>query len=170
MTDNDTMNTSFSKKSEIVIISPHFDDEIIGNYSIITNPLTKPIIIYLQDDEERKQEALNLKKFIDNVQVQLFQKSIPSTFLDPLNVLYFPDPIFETNPEHRKWGAVGEDFLRKGLNVVFYSINMNAPYIHNVENPKDKRHLLEKVYPSQKNLWKYENKYFLFEGRYKWLI
>lgn len=157
-------------KSEIVIISPHFDDEIIGLYEVITNPIVKPIIIYLQDDEERKQEALKLKTFIDNIQVQLFQKSIPTMFLNQSNVLYFPDPTTEFHPDHRKWGAVGEDYLRQGLNVVFYSINMETPYIHQVRDFKDKRHLLEKVYPSQKSLWKFEHKFFIWEGRVKWIM
>ena len=72
----------------------------------------------------RKQEALKLKTFIDRIKVQLFQKSIPSVVLDPKNVLYFPDFHFETHPDHRKWGAVGEDLLRQGFNIVFYSINI----------------------------------------------
>jgi LmbE family N-acetylglucosaminyl deacetylase len=159
-----------SDKPECVIIAPHFDDEIIGCYEVIMNPLIKPIIVYMQDDEERKQEALKLKTFIDRIQVQLFQKSIPSVVIDPKNVLYFPDPVYEIHPDHRKFGAIGEDLLRQGFNVVFYNTNMNAPYIHEVPEFKQKRHLLEKVYPSQKNLWKYENKYFLFEGRCRWIM
>lgn len=158
-------------KTETIIVAPHFDDEIIGAYEILTNPLTKPIIIYMQDDEARKQEALKLKNHIENIQVQLFQKSIPSTFLNPKNLFYFPDPIFEFHPDHRKWGAYGEDLLRQGFkNVIFYNINMQAPYIHEVKDFKGKRRLLEKIYPSQKNLWKLEAKYYLFEGYCKWII
>jgi hypothetical protein len=159
-----------SDKPECIIIAPHFDDEIIGCYEVIMNPLIKPIIVYMQDDAERKAEALKLKTFIDRVQVQIFQKSIPSVVIDPKNVFYFPDPSYEIHPEHRKFGVIGEDLLRQGFNVVFYNTNMNAPYIHEVEDFKGKRHLLEKVYPSQKNLWKYDNKYFLFEGRCKWIV
>lgn len=159
-----------NKHSDIVIIAPHFDDEIIGCYEILANPLVHPIIVYFQDDEERKKEALNLKKFIDRVKVQLFQKSLPSLVIQPLNTLYFPDPTTETHPDHRKWGAVGEELVRQGFNVIFYTTNMNAPYIHEVNDFKQKRHLLEKVYPSQKNLWKFENKYFLFEGRCRWIM
>ena len=159
-----------SDKPECVIIAPHFDDEIIGGYELLINPLIKPIIVYMQDDEERKKEALNLKKFIDRIQVQLFQKSLPSVVIDPKNVLYFPDPYFENHPDHRKWGAIGEDLLRKGFNVVFYNTNMTATYIHEVKDFKQKRHLLEKVYPSQKSLWQYEHKYFLWEGYCKWIM
>jgi hypothetical protein len=159
-----------NNKIEVIILAPHYDDEIIGCYKIINNPLIKPIIIYMQDDEERKQESLKLKTHIPNIQVQLFQKNIPPIFLNPKNLLYFPDPYFEFHPDHRKWGAQGEDFLRQGLNVIFYNINMQAPYIHEVKDFKGKRRLLEKVYPSQKNLWRYEAKYYLFEGYNKWII
>lgn len=160
-----------SEKQEIVIISPHFDDAEIGCYEIITNPLIKPIIIYMQyNDEKRKKESLKLKEQLSNIKIQLFQKSIPSIFLDPKNILYFPDPIFEFHPEHRRWGHYGEELLRKGLNVIFYNINMQAPYIHEVKFPKEKKKLLDKIYPSQKDLWKNDAKYYLFEGRYKFIM
>jgi len=161
---------SEEKKKESIIIAPHFDDEIIGNYSIITNPLIKPIIIYMQDDTTRQQEALKLKTFNNNIQIQLFQKSVPTTFLNPYNILYFPDFHYEVHPEHRKWGAIGEEYLRQGLNVIFYSIIMNTPYIHEVKNFKDKKQLLDKVYPSQKSFWKNDHKYFLFEGHCKFIM
>lgn len=157
-------------KSEIVIVSPHYDDEIIGCYEIISNPIIKPVIIYMQNDEERKKESLKLKDELDNIKIQLFQKSIPYTFINPNNVLYFPDPIFEFHPDHRKWGAIGEDYLRQGLNVVFYSINMQAPYIHEIKESNQKENLLNKVYHSQKDLWKIDKKYVLFEGRCKWIM
>ena len=107
-----------SDKPECVIIAPHFDDEIIGCYEVIMNPLIKPIIVYLQDDEERKKESLSLKKFIDRIQVQLFQKSIPSVVIDPKNVLYFPDPYFET-------------FLKKYIQVrrIFGNMKISISYL-----------------------------------------
>jgi hypothetical protein len=153
-----------------IIIAPHYDDEIIGCYEVLVNEMFKPIIVYMQDDEERKKESLELKKHIDRIQVQLFQKSIPPFALNKENILFFPDPVYEVHPDHRKWGAQGEELLRQGLNVIFYSVNMQAPYIHDVKDFKKKRHMLEKIYPSQKNLWKFENKYFLFEGRCKWIM
>lgn len=153
-----------------IIISPHFDDEIIGLYEVLMNPMIKPVIIYMQEDEERKKESLELRKHFNNINIQLFQKSVPSMFLNPDNIIYCPDPIYEIHPDHRKWGAFGEELFRQGLNVIFYSVNMNAPYIHQVKDPTGKRRLLEKVYPSQKSMWKYEHKYFIWEGRYRFLL
>jgi hypothetical protein len=157
------------EKNEYVIVSPHCDDEIIGLYELLVKKIN-PIIIYTCDmSEERKKEALTLNKYVP-VKGQLFNKEVPPNLLTPLQTLFFPDPTTEIHPDHRLYGAKGEELARKGVDVIFYSINMNAPYIHKVSDFKDKRHLLEKVYPSQKNLWKFENKYFLFEGRCKWIF
>lgn len=160
-----------NEKREFVIIAPHPDDEILGNFEVLMNPIIKPIIIYTEDvEQKRREEALTLKKHIDSIQVQMFQKSIPPIFLNPTNILYFPDHLYETHPMHRKWGSFGEDLFRQGFNIIFYTTNMNTPYMHEVKEFKQKRHLLEKIYPSQKNLWKFENKYFLFEGRCQWIM
>ena len=158
------------EKNEYVIVSPHGDDELIGNYSAIVIKKINPIIIYTSDmDEERKTEILQLPKFID-VKAQLFCKEVPSNLLSPNSILFFPDPINEIHPEHRRCGARGEEFARRGLNVIFYSTNMNVPWIREIEDFKKKRHLLEKVYPSQKSLWKTEFKYLLYEAHQKWIF
>lgn len=160
------------KKKEIfkghIIIAPHPDDEIIGNFEILIKE--KPIIIYTGDiSQKRREEAIKLKEFT-NISVQLFLNSIPAPFLNKNTVLYFPDPVYEIHPKHREWGNIGEQYLRDGLNVIFYNTNMNSPYIHEVEKWKDKEELLNKVYPNEKSLWEYEKKYILFEGRNKWLM
>jgi len=151
-----------------VIIAPHPDDEIIGCFEILKKH--KTIIIYSADiDQERRLESMKLKEFV-NVKVQLFLDSIPTHFLNPKTTLYFPDPIYEVHPEHRKWGVIGESVARSGFNVIFYSVNMQAPYIHEIKNPEEKEELLQNVYPSQSGLWIYDKKYVLFEGRCQWIF
>jgi len=155
---------------EVVIVSPHTDDEIIGVSSVLLNPKMNPIIIYTEDvEQERRLEAIKIKEFVE-VKAQLFLKSIPTNLLDPKNTFYFPDPVYELHPAHRLQGAIGEQLVRSGLDVIFYSTNMQAPYCHEVDNPDAKEDLLNKVYPSQKDLWKYEKKYILFEGKCRWII
>jgi len=150
-----------------VIISPHCDDEVIGNFEILSN--NKCIVIYTEETTpERKQEALKLKDYF-NVSAQVFLKSIPPTFINKNTILYMPDPYFEVHPSHRLIGYEGERILRDGYEVIFYSINMNAPYIREVKEPNKKEDILNKVYPSQSDLWKFEKKYILFEGRCKWI-
>lgn len=159
------------KKLEIIIVAPHPDDEIIGCYEILMNKETSPIIIYTEDiPQDRRSESLKLKSFLSNIKAQLFANHVPESLLTSNTVLYFPDPIHEFHPDHRKIGSRGEELLRRGLNVIFYSIQMNIPWIHEVKDTRDKKRMLDKTYPSQKGLWEHDHKYFLFEGRYKWII
>lgn len=158
------------EKNKIVIVSPHCDDELIGCYEIIEkNKDNPPVILYIGDPpKERREEAIKLREYT-GITIQMFVNCIPPVFLNPSTTLYFPSPD-EIHPLHRMWGVQGESYLRNGLNVIFYTIDMNVKYIHEVENPNDKEELLNKIYPSQSDLWKYEKKYILFEGYQKWIM
>ena len=157
--------------SDIIIVAPHPDDECIGCFEILTDSknYSKIIIVYTNFDESRMKESLNLKTYT-RVKHQFFNRSIPPNLLDKENTFYFPDPIYETHPAHRLQGSIGEQLLRSGFDVIFYSVNMQAPYCHEVSDPSKKETLLNNVYPSQIDLWKYDKKYILFEGRCKWII
>jgi len=155
---------------ETVIVSPHADDELIGCYSILNDVKIKPVIIYTEScDEFRQQEVMKIKEHF-SIKAQMFCRSIPTMFLTPDNTFYFPDPSTEIHPAHRMQGMVGEGLARQGLNVIFYSTNMNAPYIREEKNPENKKEMLDLIYTSQSDLWKYDHKYFLFEGFTKWLF
>ena len=155
---------------EIVIIAPHYDDDLIGNFEIMYNNETS--IVFTENiDNERKQETY---KLYDNFEIARlhYTHDIPYIYYDNKDIyqFYFPDPIYETHPDHRKWGNVGEQMLRRGFDIIFYSINMNVPYIHKVDYPESKKEHLNKIYASQSSLWQFDHRYFLFEGRVKWLM
>ncbi len=156
-------------KKQIVIIAPHTDDEIIGCYEILKK--TNPIIIYTDPNmpSYRKEESLKLKEKV-KIKGQYFLQSIPSQFFTREFKFYFPDPVYENHPLHRSMGVVGEQMARSGLDVCFYSVNMLAPYIHETLNSDEKENLLNEIYSSQKELWKYDKKYVLFEGYCQWLF
>jgi len=152
---------------EVIIISPHCDDECIGAYKFLKEAT---IIIYdAIASIERRNEALTLKSKMSNIKAQLFQNTIPSSFLNKENMLLFPC-IEEVHPLHRKWSYMGEQLSRNGLNIIFYTINMNVPYIREVEDIKGKEDLLNSIYPSQSDMWKYEKKYVIWEGFCKWIF
>jgi len=154
----------------VVIIAPHPDDEIIGCYEIITNKELSSAVIYSdKTNGKRREEAITVREYT-NIKLQMFQQSIPPSLLKSTNTFYFPDPIYEIHPMHRQWGLIGESMARGGFNVIFYTTTMTAPYIHEIDEPEKKEELLNKVYKSQSDLWKYEKKYVLFEGRCKWLF
>lgn len=156
--------------SDIIIIAPHCDDEIIGAYEILMKK-ENIIIIYSEDTESyRRETVLKLKEKLDHIKIQLFQNSIPSTFLNKHYRFFAPDPIYENHPKHREWGCYAEQLARNGFDVTFYNTIMNAPYIHEVQAFNAKKTLLNEVYPDQKSLWEYDHKYFLFEGYCKWLF
>jgi hypothetical protein len=156
---------------DTVIIAPHCDDEIIGAWEIIKNAPSNVFIIYDPSNEEsRKQDALKLKSEFPQIKAQLFLNEIPPNLLNRNNTFYFPDPINEIHPLHRKRGFQGEQLLRENkLDVIFYSIIMNVPWMHECEDPTAKKKLLNKIYSSERSLWDCDAKYYLFEARYKWI-
>jgi len=149
-----------------IIISPHCDDEAIGAYSILSNPNNKCIIIYSDFDmtSERQNEMVNVKKRFENVAAYMKAREVPTQFLTDEYSLHFPDPQYETHPHHKVIGHKGYELFQKGHPVNFYSVNMLAPYIYNVSNPLEKKKALDELYPSQKDLWANDAKYYLFEG------
>lgn len=159
---------------DIFIMAPHRDDEIIGCYEILKTGLVQAVIFLGEEkpSDEQVRKYFNLPYMAcvkDITSMPEVLKTISNLDLDI--VFMFPDVYFETHPVHRTWGGVGEVCKRNGLvNVWFYNTNMTAPYIREVSDPKGKREALEYLYPEKADLWKYDHKYFLFEGYCSWIM
>ncbi len=155
--------------SDIIIVAPHGDDEVIGCYEVLATK-ENVIILYTEDmSNKRKEETLSLKEHC-RIKAQLYLKQVPSILMKEDNVFYFPDPINETHPAHRAQGHKGELLARDGFDVIFYSTEMNVPWKHESRYVLEKEKMMDSTYPSQSLLWEYEKKFILFEAYHKWIF
>lgn len=180
-----------------LIIAPHHDDEMIGCYQLMQRG-TNWTVMHLKDDatrlEESKSAACNLgtwrvpssftsypdtytfpamlKNHINDSQLMNREsgKGIP---LERYMIVWFPDPDFETHPEHKWAGTVGRMLAReyadkeKSVLFGFYSVNMQAPYVR-VLKPLDiqRKQNACAYFLSQKGYFDSHGEACIFEGRY----
>jgi LmbE family N-acetylglucosaminyl deacetylase len=144
----------------VAIWAPHPDDEIIGCYSILVR-LPGLITVYYGTIDLGCTVASKIFDF-DFLE---FQESSESW-----DVVYAPDPYFDNHPEHRRFGHLAEQLFRENRinRLIYYSTQMNAPYICEVGNPADKRKALDTCYLEKSDLWKFDHRYWLFEGYNEW--
>ena len=146
-----------------IIVAPHADDEIIGCYELLERGVVARVLF--PNDEILTEASDSSDHF-------MFGRSLfeDHDFYSGAYTYLFPDPIHETHPDHRKYGHLGEELLREGRPVIFYSVNMLAPYIHKVSAKESKLKCLNMLYPHKSSLWECDYKYFLFEGYTKWIV
>lgn len=145
---------------KITIIAPHPDDELIGCYSLFKYNLVDKVI-YIKDknlDSDRFKESTFLSERYK------FEKIIVENIYDfrpDDNDFYFVPSPLDDHPLHK---IVYHRFY--DINKGIYSIDMNTPYVKELSN-EDKEikfNMLNLYYPSQKELWQYNAKYYLFES------
>ena len=142
-----------------IIIAPHADDELIGCFTKIwANEIHE--VIYVETTDEREVEA---HKFCDyfNIRGRFLHGDIWRLLdLPPRYTYYIPSPE-DGHPLH---SLVYYLMFHEYKNLVVYSTQMKDYFVREVNDPLHKKSLLDKYYPSQKSLWEFDHKYFLFEG------
>jgi hypothetical protein len=151
------------------ILAPHADDEIIGCYEVLKEGKSKDKIVYfpsLHIREEAEEACLQL-----DFERRIFDEyTFHQKVVDNSEAFFFPDPTYEWHPDHKKYGNIGMQLWREGHSVFFYVTNMVCPYLREVKQPIMKQSILDLCYPQKASLWKYDHKYFLFEGQTKYIM
>jgi LmbE family N-acetylglucosaminyl deacetylase len=149
----------------IHILAPHADDELIGCFSLLQVALAHVEVVYYATSDAMSEAKASSDTYGFDVR-HIEQFSFPDF---GKGVLYLaPDPYYELHPEHRRFGNIGMELLRKGGQVMFYVTNMQAPYICEQPLFDVKRNMLNRLYPGKSDLWALDHKYFLFEGYCQW--
>jgi len=142
-----------------IIIAPHADDELIGCFTKIwTNEIHE--VVYVETTNERKVEA---HKFCDyfNIRGRFLHGDLRHLLnLPPKYTYYIPSPE-DGHPLH---SLVYYLMFHEYSNLVVYSTYMNDYFVKDLKESQYKLVLLNRFYPSQKSLWEFDHKYFLFEG------
>lgn len=163
--------------SGTIIFAPHVDDEVIGCWGLLNADEEPAIVAYCSKlVGVRRVEAVNAAKTLGFIMKQargelpdFIRNVIVSLSID--GICWAPDPHWELHPLHKLVGIlVRETCASQGVRFGTYSTNMNAPYIRALTPARQagKRVAMESLYPSQRELWKSDHKYFLFEGRAEW--
>ena len=147
------------------IFSPHCDDELIGCSEILGSISG---IYYFDYNDDRARESIDFCRDIGiGTQFVSIKELMNCKNIFNEYIIYAPDPFTETHPLHRAVGSYAYLLRYTGqcAKVIFYSTNMTQSWIHEVQDPENKKSLLNRYYNSQKSLWEQDYKYFLFEGR-----
>lgn len=150
----------------MILIAPHADDEVIGCSKLLWQ-ITK--VVYVEEmDKQRESEAVGLcsnfdieGRFLDG-DVNL----LAAVLQEPGNDYIVPSP--EGHPLHSTVYWMAHRLCRQ-KSLWVYSVYMSDYFIYELrpETAQAKKETLDKFYPSQKRLWEYDARYYLFEGLIK---
>jgi len=147
-----------------VIIAPHPDDEVIGCFQQLQAGIIDKVIYVENISMIRKQEAIGLCHhynidftFLDGNVEKLLNLTPENYYIpSPSDGHYFHCVVFRIMQWQQQY---------RGFYV--YSTRMNDWFIREIPDSKEKLDCLNTFYPSQWDLWKYDHRYFLFEGLVK---
>ncbi len=137
-----------------VILAPHGDDEILGCFSILDQ--IDRIVYFTYDYRVENQiivadhRYIGIHGFVANYLADLSYQ----------DTLYLPSK-YDYHPLHREVRRTGLGWPGKKM---FYSVEMNTPWLEEETDPVGKRALFEKLYPGEVATISKSDKYFLFKS------
>lgn len=144
-----------------VIFAPHIDDEVIGCWSLLSAGLVAEVYYFFDLDNLRMSEA-NYAAYKYGFKA-VFVNSIDDALKSKVEgkILLLPS-VKDNHPDHKMINQFGKTFRNEKM---FYSIDMNNKFKVLDEDERDQKlNHLNLIYPSQKELWENDAKYYLFEG------
>lgn len=175
-------NATLCSNYNHIIFAPHPDDEVIGCFELFQLPTNICVVLSPDICKSRMEESLHYSKINGHVLtvmntsdtcitpfelIKLFDgiKLIQPRFntKPDQTIFWFPDPA-ETPLLHKKMSSYMV-FVKNIVNIGVYSTTMTTSYTRECSDPEKKKATLNRFFKSQQSLWKYEHKYFLYEGR-----
>jgi len=155
--------------ARVLIISPHNDDAAIGCYLFLTGQLELggvgvgssevALLVDRSRGELRGNRYVEVVRFAQELGLELVFDSPEEEF----DLVLAPSPE-SSHPLHKYWAWRAIDFKCKSL--AYYSVDMREWWVRPL--PLDcalkKREFLDKYFPAESELWRFDAKYFLFEG------
>jgi len=147
---------------DIIIVSPHPDDFLIGCYELVEKYPVKNVVFLTQYNKQ----ADAATEYFGIAPIFTFSRFLPR-FLYELGPEVIFSPSLKDQPLHplhqeatwlvKLWGK------NKKVLVVEYTVH-KVGELFLVKNWEKKRELLDRFFPTESSLWKHEWKYFLYEG------
>jgi len=148
-----------------IVIAPHPDDEVIGCHTMLS---ARDVIEvwYVWWDTDRQKEALKCSDlflfrpvFLSGVEGLLERlKTIDVSIVG----LVLPSPG-DDHYQHKQAYYIVSACLPM-VRIRVYSTGMKEWFVRKASDSTGKRCALDCCYPSQASLWKYDYRYFMFEG------
>lgn len=142
------------------VVAPHPDDEVIGCFTLLR---TGSVVYVVYPSEYRGFEE-SIRRMSEEYGFEA-RFGIGSKSLPKVDVLLVPDPT-ESHPMHRYAYALTRRRLFRYDFVGYYTTEMDAPYTAVLPRwlAEAKRNVLDTHYAIKSDMWRYEHKYWLFEG------
>ena len=141
-----------------IVFAPHLDDEVIGCYSIWDEI---DVVVYFKKDYREKivRDIISNKTSTQKFPRYIHIDDFIFADLTTTDTVYLPSK-YDFHPLHKE---VRNKFLILPCKKMFYSVEMNVPWLEEEKDSEGKLKLLKLLYPGE-DLFINNAKYYLFNS------